>query len=238
MNIRQRNLGLTLVELLVALVAGLTVTSGVLYLYVSTINAHTDTVRATRLEEELSAVMNVMVRDMQRAGFARIALERASQGLPFPDAGQGETQNPFAALAIGDVDGDATPDDFDCILYSYDEGGTTTVSATVLPEFRSGFRLKDGTVDKRQSSSDAEANLCDGGGSWEALTSDWAANIDGLTFTDIGPATISASSADVFVRLVQVELTGSSGTGDNFVERTLGETVRVRNDQVCDPGGC
>ena len=234
----EKQRGLTLTELLVALIAGLAVTSGVLYIYVSTVNAHTDTIRATRLEEELAATMNLMVRDMRRAGYARIALDRAGQGLAYPDLTPGASSsiasNPFAVMTITDVDGGS--DDFDCILYAYDKANAG--STGVASGDNSGFRLKNGAVQKRKTAADCASTSAS---NWEGLTADWAADITDLDFTDLGPATITINSVDtdVQVRVIRVDLTGQAGSGDDQVSRTLTEMVRVRNDQLCSTtGGC
>lgn len=59
--------GLTLIELMIALVAGLVVSGAALALVVSTMKANAETIRATRLTQELRSTAEIAARELRRA---------------------------------------------------------------------------------------------------------------------------------------------------------------------------
>lgn len=63
----RRARGLTLIELMIALVAGLVVSGAALALVVSTMKANAETIRATRLTQELRSTAEVAARELRRA---------------------------------------------------------------------------------------------------------------------------------------------------------------------------
>jgi type II secretory pathway component PulJ len=212
---------LTIVELLVALVMGIAIGGSILYIFVSTMSANNETIRATRLEEELSALMNVMARDIRRAGYTPRAI----------------------SVTIGEIDSSEL-DDWEainassdgCILFQYDRdlSGGDPSSADF-----SGFRLQGGGTEvQKRTSANSTADGC-GDGSWQAVTSDYAAEVTQLSFNVVTPSVdvpvVNSSTVTVNARDVEITLTGQSvsNAGDTIV-RTLNETVRVRNDELVE----
>src|SRR5687768_8850758 len=70
-----RQLGLTLIELMISITLGLFVLSGLVYLTSSTINSNTQQLKTTRLNQELRALMHLVTRDMRRAGAMKYATD-------------------------------------------------------------------------------------------------------------------------------------------------------------------
>lgn len=64
---RARMSGVTLIELMVALVAGLIVSGAALALIIAIIRSNADNIRATRLTQELRTTAEVVARDLRRA---------------------------------------------------------------------------------------------------------------------------------------------------------------------------
>jgi Tfp pilus assembly protein PilW len=64
---RVRMSGVTLIELMVALVAGLIVSGAALALIVAIIKSNADNIRATRLTQELRTTAEIVARDLKRA---------------------------------------------------------------------------------------------------------------------------------------------------------------------------
>ena len=64
-----RQLGLSLVEMMVALAIGMVVISGALYLSTSAMTASRDNIRMSFLNQELSNAMNLMTKDLRRASY-------------------------------------------------------------------------------------------------------------------------------------------------------------------------
>jgi type II secretory pathway component PulJ len=190
----------------------------------------------TRLNQELRVAMNMMTRDLRRAGFwggdKNGAGPIAGQGVlnTLPTAGTPGTPNSFANIAVTGGS---------CITFSYDEDNNG-LSATT--ESR-GFQLDGGAVESGTNTGGG----C-GTGTWTAITDPNAVVITGLTFNLTLPATVDVDGADsrpclpsecvgsairtldttntVTVREINITLTGEL-TGDSSVTRTLQETVRV-----------
>jgi prepilin-type N-terminal cleavage/methylation domain-containing protein len=225
--------GMTLTELLVALVMGLAIGGSVLYLYVASIATHNRTEAVTQLEEELAAAMNVMTRDIRRAGYSLAAYQ-----LPYGNVTTGTgsftfNENPFQEIFLADQDGDGRND---CILYSYDQVlfGTQAVAAGDYSGVRLGADAGRDIIQIRQDSTDADD--CSQG-TWQALTSYWVSRDLDLEFT-LSTTTLVADEDEnvlVTVRNVRVDLTATGQTpyGEQFT-RTLSETIRLRNDELVD----
>jgi len=62
-------LGLTLIELMISIVLSLFVLGGVLYITSSTMQSNTQNLRSTHLNQELRAAMQMITRDIRRAGY-------------------------------------------------------------------------------------------------------------------------------------------------------------------------
>jgi len=108
---RLRQLGISLIELMVGMVISLVVLWGISVVYLNTSAASRTGNAATQVNQDLRAMMDIMVADIRRAG----SWGTASSG-----------SNPFTAAATNL----AISSDGQCILYSYDAtyaGGTAGV---------------------------------------------------------------------------------------------------------------
>lgn len=65
---RARQPGFSLIELMIAIALGLVIITGVVYLTSGTIRTNVETLRTTRLEQELRGVLLMLNRDLKRAG--------------------------------------------------------------------------------------------------------------------------------------------------------------------------
>ncbi len=70
-----------------------------------------------------------------------------------------------------------------------------------------------------------------GGGYWENLTDEKTIKITNFSVTDNSPAALTSSGFTIAVRVFTISITGQLKS-DPSVERTLQETVRVRNDRL------
>lgn len=222
--------GFSLVELMISIVVGLIVIGGVLGVFVSAIKSHSDNLKMTRLNQELRTVMNMMVRDIRRAGFnrnARDALDPAmSNTNPFSDPGAGTNLN----IAPGNS----------CITfaYDYDGDGSLGLGGAVADE-RYGYRLDavSMAVEMRQGGA-----TCAVGG-WVNITDENSIEIVPVGGNPALSFTVSSLTADIdgvpggsgiSVRNVEIVLSGHLKS-DTSVGRTLMETVRVRADLYIPP---
>jgi type II secretory pathway component PulJ len=65
----QKEAGLTLIELMISIALGLIVLTALVYMLSATMRTNADTLRTTHLNQDLRAVIQMMVRDIKRAGY-------------------------------------------------------------------------------------------------------------------------------------------------------------------------
>ncbi len=127
----KRQTGVTLVELMIGLLIGLIVVAGGLSVFITALKGQADNIKLTRLNQDLRAMMDIMVRDIRRAGFVT----------SHPDTYIASLQdNPFfdetTDIAVLDYDGGSQ----NCILYAYNLDDDP-VRVPIDPKERLGFRL-------------------------------------------------------------------------------------------------
>ena len=184
---RQR--GLTIIELIIGLAVGLLVVGGAITMYIQAISSSNDTLRSSKLNQEISALMAVIIDDVRRAGY-------------WYNFGFGnDSENPFSQenatvlTVINDMANDAAQGprgQGTCLVYSYDAtylGGNVggTLEATDL----FGFRL-NGTVVQMRETGVVDGVACVGGtcdscnnGTWQNVTDPNLIEITALNF-DLG----------------------------------------------------
>ncbi|MBI3343316.1 MAG: prepilin-type N-terminal cleavage/methylation domain-containing protein [Gammaproteobacteria bacterium] len=229
--------GFSLVELMISIVVGLIVVAGVISIFSSTIKSYTDNLRMTRLNQELRVAMDLMVRDIRRAGYrgdANVALISASD------------QNPYASKQ-SPQDQDNLSITGSCITFSYDKNGNYSSAsppppgkvALVETEDRSGFRLLSGAIQWRYGASSPSTVCSSTTGNWKSITDGNTVNITALNFSFVpypppGIRNTTISGAFRYIRGVTITLTGEL-VNDPNIKRTITEMVRVQNDAYYFP---
>lgn len=116
---RKRLAGFSLVELMVALVAGLIVSAAIIAFLLSSMRSNGEYVQSTRLTQELRNTLDLVTRDLSRAGYNDSSLVLA--GL--------SSTSEFAPVYIKDLGSTVTAgtpstydnaDDRGCVIYAYD----------------------------------------------------------------------------------------------------------------------
>lgn len=103
--------GYTLIELLIGSAIGLVIISAALGLFLTNLRGQADSTKLARLNQDLRAMMDIMVRDIRRAGFLTsqpIANQESLQNNPFFDATTTEATTDITILDGGN-----------CIVYAY-----------------------------------------------------------------------------------------------------------------------
>lgn len=254
--LKRNQFGLTLVELLIGLLVGSVVVGAGITIYTNSIKSGTDNVKLIRLNQDLRAMMDIMVRDIRRAGFVT----------SFPDTNSSDIQiNPFLDSTTAGATTDIVVYDYDggnlnCIVYSYNRDNDSPV--TVDNNERFGFRLDSNNELKMRTSGTTNEDCVNTAGAWETITEPEVA-ITGLTFT-LNQSTLNVTSmmfdtdnngrkdgddngngtcdsgevcntcitgqACLYVRDVIITLTGQL-RDDSTVSQTINEQVKVRNDK-------
>jgi len=132
-------------------------------------------------------------------------------------------QRPESALTVSGT----------CILFAADDPDQDPPSASVYYDNSERFGYRYDATDKAVEvrTSGTSANTCTSGGSWENLTDEDTVAITGFSVDDKSPDTLTSSGLSVEIREFTISITGNLKS-DPSVERTLQETVRVRNDRV------
>lgn len=226
--------GFSLTELMVGSTVGLLVIASALHLYALNVRATADTLRVSRLNQELRATLTLLHAELRRAGYWA-----GEPGLTRPQ------DNPFHApdndLRMGNAAGEAADS---CILYSYDAngdrrvgvgpGGTAgaTTSTDNLEQF--GFRLRNGQVQMRNGG----APFGCAGGSWQAV-SDPDTAVTRLAFalqetcinvTDTAQPCATGAPA-LLRRSVRIVIEAQVRSNPDIVQH-LDTTVSIANDKL------
>lgn len=206
-------LGFTLVEMIVSIAVGLVITAGVIGIYVNSTRSSADTLKMTRLNQELRSVMDIMVRDIRRAGY-RGKVENVMFSTP-------TSTNPFAVNISGN-----------CITYAYDidNDGSLDSGPSPIPDERFGFRYDSAekAVERRQSGKTCDEPL------WENFTDEDTVEITSFTLIPNLASGVSVggniSTSTITVNSLTIQLTGNIKNDPTIPPRTLTDTVRMRSD--------
>lgn len=121
----------------------------------------------------------------------------------------------------------------DCVLFAYDTDANGVITKTSPnPNEYFGYRHIDTSsekVVKIKTTYTADCSSSTAG--WENITDESTIAITEFTITDNSPATVSNYGFNVGVREYTIKIKGNL-KADTSVERTLEETIRVRNDKL------
>ncbi|MDP1932357.1 MAG: prepilin-type N-terminal cleavage/methylation domain-containing protein [Gammaproteobacteria bacterium] len=253
-----RQKGFTLTELMITIALSLTVISSVLVGYLGTYSGSMSTLNNSKLNQDLSALMNLMVSDIRRAGYTG-AIAVGSN----PTANAFNSVENTALEVFNDMTSNtqvAATGNGSCIVYAYDSDQDGIVDANELV----GFRLNAGVVQMRTVGNIADPDTCaSAGNTWTDLTDPGFITVTTLNFDLSGSACLNTREPDLIdndgngiidnveemdcydaplpvagsgnisveTRQVDITLTGNL-TGNSFVRLSQSQSVRVRNDLV------
>jgi prepilin peptidase dependent protein B len=214
--------GVGLVELLVAMTIGLVLLTGVLSIFSNSLQSNRFATQNSRLNQELNGAMEVMVRDVRRAGYWGLAEDGIGNAAAY-------AANPFVAdIIVGD--GGINTTTTGCVLFRYDRSD----DGSLQDSERVGYKLSSGAVQMLTAATSA-AHSC-ASGTWESITDSKLSTVTALTF---GKTHVSASpsSGIVCTRDITITLTGQL-VSDSTVTQTLTQLVRVRADWYGSSSTC
>jgi len=222
----KRNLGFTLIEIMIALVLGLIIIGATLNIYIATIKGSSDTVKSARLNYDLDMVMQFMINDIRRSGYWGDAV-----------TGSTATDNPFI-VGTGNIQliepVAAGSTEFTCILYTYDGDGDGAINNG---EYY-GFKLDSGTIKSSSKDTVDDSGDCTKANYWENILDSDNVEIMALTFTAENSKCLNTTTDEVFpgtcaAAITAVGVTGEVSSGDQAVENRqidISLTGRVVND--------
>lgn len=213
---KARGGGFTLVEFLIALVINVILLLALISVFSSHVSYSNRATRSDQLNQQLQTLMNMMVRDIRRAGY---------WGSARNDIGTNLNTNPFMASATDlTISGS-------CILFTYDGDNNSALSGVTSSsdDERYGFRLNSQTLQSRPPG--ASYNCAAAANAWDNVTNPSVVLITGLTFTLTSryvPA--GATSQRLLIRGVTISITGRLAISSTQT-KTLTQYVRLRNDK-------
>lgn len=202
--------GVTLVELMVGLVVGLIVIGGSLAMFLSTFQSSNHTLKMSKLNQDLTAVMQLMVNEIRRAGYS----PDATAELDFDTAGN-------------------------CFVYSYWDltAATPALKKKAFKLVNGVLKMKDNpnnctSVNNGDDLTNSNAMTI------SAFTVDVTnyrcINVQtSLEMANCSTTGMTSGDKYITIREVEISITAQSAryATDN-IENTLTESVRVRNDLV------
>jgi len=236
--------GMSILELLVGVAVGLVVVAGAVKLMVDTLGSDRQLLLETRVNQDLRAAADFIVRDIRRAGY----WENAIRGV-FSTTGSGTVvTNPYRDISLAS----------NVIGYRYGrKEDNPSMYNTVEPVERSGFCLRSGVLEFRNGADDDDCT----NNTWQPITDPKVVTITDFTITSPGvrvvelysycvcltrirpdgepecraadflTGALAAKRPTMSIRQYDIVLAGQSAT-DATVQREIRETVRVRNDRL------
>jgi len=200
--------GFTLVEMMISSLIGSLAMAGAISVFTVTVKNNGDGLKRVRLGQELRTIMDVMTRDIRRAGYWENA--------------DGITANPFATLSVNN----------NCVTYSYDFNG----NALPQNEDRFGFKFDNSAVKYRQNGAACNSNndwilISDPNTiSITNLNFNLSTICENLSNSLDDQSCSNAVSNDVLSYMYQVDITlNGELISDNTVTYSLSESVAIRN---------
>jgi len=216
--------GLTLIEMMIAMVLGLFVTAVIISVFSTNVRTNVENIKMIRLNQELRGTMTFMVDELKRSGYSAF---------------------PVTATFMSDLNFTPTSEPAACARYSYDEDASGSQSSS---SERFGFKLVNNEIKWSRNAGDigplGDADCSNG--AWESITSDGVSTITALDFdlagsvnsdSLIGDAALTTASG-TSVYEITITITGSTdlphSSNANDPSRTITETIRIRNDHPKD----
>lgn len=231
--------GFSLIEMMVAMVAGLVVIGAVVVFTIATSQSSTTNIRSVRLMQNLRTSLSLMEREIRRSGYNESALTYAGQCVSASGVCPIGVFNQLAVVSPT------------CLVVSYDNSANATAGAVDAGEFH-GFRLKKdasgvGIIQASLGGSSApDCTVAVDDTAWLNVSDPTVVDVTDLTFTQLttngGCVQQSSTLVWLVVQDVRIQMTGkwTDPAAKLITTRALDESVRVKNDAVSltRPGIC
>jgi len=163
LNIKHRQAGVTLVELMISIVLGLLLLAAATAMTTTSMVMNGETLKSVKLNQDLDAVIQVMVNDIRRAGYTGGVFDFADN----------EDLNIVSSS---------------CVLYAYDQSQNGTLDTSE----KFGFKLLNSEIYMRTECADGAtcATSCTAG-TWVPLTDSARITITGLSLSSVDSKCLS-----------------------------------------------
>ncbi|TJZ69017.1 PilW family protein [Chitiniphilus eburneus] len=134
---RKSQTGMTIIELLISATIALVILSAAFSLYINSLNTAKDVTLLTRLNNEVSAAMNLISRDLKRAGYCANSTLNECRAMPLLDS----TSPPINSPTSADTSLRATLPTVNAFIVEYDISGRAAYPFSPLTDFTNGCAL-------------------------------------------------------------------------------------------------
>lgn len=183
--------GFTITELLITVALGISIVGSVLVGYMATYTSSMDTLAASKMNQDVNAVMGLIISELRRAGYSGDAANATSPttnvfnqvddtALEVIDS----ISSNFQLVSAGDgtwvnTGGSPGATEGTCIVYAYDLDEDGVVDTEEL----GGFRLNSGAVEIRTAGDVSNPDTCSStSNTWQALTDNNFITVSAFTF--------------------------------------------------------
>ncbi len=233
-----KHAGFSLVEMMIAIVAGLILVGSTLGFTLSGVRSNTDFVNATYLTQELRGVMDLVTRELKRAGYDQHAIDGVGAGSVF--------KSKFAPMKFFPTPS-ANSTIASCVILAYDSKANTASNrpGAIANSERRGIRINAekqaieynlGSTALPDCSSEganyaAYPPTCNATSGWCALTNPQRVKVTRFDLDTHNTKSIPSTSTSpgLTIRVMKVTLVGALNTDSNVV-RSLVDEVRIRAD--------
>lgn len=223
--------GVTLIELMVAMVISLVVSGAMVMLMANTLGTGTRTIGMTHLTQEMRTAMQIMSRDLRRANYMRPIDMRKCFGNVNCIADLGFTGK-VGAVAIGaDSDGDGFGE---CLSFWLDRNQDGAFTTNDIGAFRLFVASGVGRMQVLTNHTGMDPNNCPTG-TWVSITDPDIIDVQSFIVDDTGTYTevINGTGSTQTVQNVRLAMTAeltNDGSGTFTISREIGDNIRVRNN--------
>lgn len=207
--LKKQQKGLSLIELLIGLLVGTIVAAGAISVFTGSVKSSGDNINLTRLNQDLRAMMDIMERDIRRAGY--VTSDPATNLASVSNNPFFNPVNPlFQTVSGGAITDIAVYDGGNCIVYAYNrdddannDGVTDEIPSVVDNNEQLGFRLNNGELEMRQSGT-TNANCTDVNNSWQSITE-----------PEVEITTLTFALAIAVLNVTDTDANGTMDSGDD-----------------------
>lgn len=236
--------GFSLVELMIALVAGLIVVGAVLAFTVSSVKANSDFVKSTRLTQELRNTSDYISAELKRAGYDENAMKYVAD----PTS---TDVSKFAPILVDTTAG------ANCVIYAYDRNpgteGVVDLGNGEIRAIRRATRLGVGVIEVAESTATVTPTCagagpdysqypvtCNAATGWCSFSDQRTMNISTFIVNTAGSGTdsngvrtVAGSSSFNALQMREFQITVAGNlVNDSTITRTVRSNIKVRADCV------
>ena len=222
-----KSTGFSLLEILISLSCGLIIAGTAIGLFISNLNTNLQTLKITRLNQDLQTIMQYLVRDIRRIGqideSSLTLLIHSGQWNPFISSDNGKT----LLFRLEKLNQSAPS--YDCLLFSNDQNRNGKLDNDELFGYQRYYNSSSKSYSIKMST---RTNSCSGS-NWQSFSDEKTININQLSFQPI--ANRLGNDHKIILCQIQITLSGQL-IQDPSISSQISQLVQIANP-IYDPNG-